>query len=149
MRCKYCSEEIDSAFRFCPWCGRQIIATAATENAPTRRHKRPVNDDFKLAREIYLTWYKDLFLPKYSNLAECGYHEIGFSKAQTYNYRAVGEKFIDNDYQLRFMDNGNWTIKQLSLMSKLSLDKVNQLIQDNIIDASMTCVQLEEILQNL
>lgn len=147
MQCKKCSKEIDPSFLFCPWCGRKINPTVTAKHNTTLRFKRPVENDFKLAREIYYTWCNDLFSPKYPNLAEYGKHEIGFSKQHMYNYRAVGEKFIDDNFQLRFIGGGDWNIEQVIILAKLSLDTVNNLIQNNVVNADMTCAQLKEITQ--
>ena len=147
MLCKNCSKELEPSFQFCPWCGHKVNHTTTTKRDSTRRHKRPADYDFRLAREIYVVWDNELYSPKYPNLEEYGKHEIGFKKAHTYYYRAVGEKFVDDKYQLRFVGGGHWNIEQVVILTKLSLREVNELIKDNIIHAEMTCNQLREIVR--
>ena len=146
MQCKHCSKEIDFAFNFCPWCGQQICH-AVSQFGNTHRHERSSDEDFKLAREIYLVWRNGLYSPKFPNLEEYGKNVVGFKKAQTYNYRAVGEKFVDENGKLRFVGGGNWNILQAILLVKFSLKEVNDLIDKNIIHAEMTGKQLEEIIR--
>lgn len=145
MVCSHCSSKIEERFLFCPWCGEVIDKnTRDTKLIQAKWPRRTPNADFKRARAIYQVWRDELYYPQYPNLAEYGNKEVGLKTAHVYNYRVIGEKFVDDDYNLRFIGNGDWTIGQVNELKRLTLSQVNSLIADNIIDTSMSCVQIRE-----
>lgn len=145
MICTQCSNVIDEKSLFCQYCGAKIERNFEEETLIQAKGVRRVpNIDFIRARAIYNVWLHQLYFPKYANLEEYGKYEVGLKKAHVYNYRIIGEKFIDDNNNLRFIGCGYWTIGQVNELKRLTLEQVNSLIAENVIHTNMTCKQLRE-----
>lgn len=149
MICLKCKNDINDNSLFCQWCGIKI-EPLTTETMPKRikQLKRSSDDDFQIARAVYNVWYNNLYFPKYSNLEEYGEKELGLKRAQTYNYRIIGEKFVDKNNKLLFDGEGEWHIGQLLELKALSLSEVNALINRGIIHSNMTNMQLRKAVRD-
>ena len=146
MICMHCTNTIDEKYLFCPWCGFQIVrSNEEIALIQAKRPRRAPNADFERARAIYRVWRDNLYFPQYPNLEEYGVNEIGLKKAHIYNYKVIGEKFVDDNGELRFIGSSDWTIGQANELKRLTLSQVNSLIADGFINANMSCIQLREV----
>lgn len=146
MICTHCSSVIDDDFLFCPWCGEKIENKLTDELlVQARLHRRTSHIEFKRARAIYHVWRYNLYLPKYPNLTEYGINELGIKQAHVYNYKIVGQKFIDDNNNLRLIGCEDWTFTQLTELKRLSLRQVNMLIAEKAIHAGMKNKELRDI----
>lgn len=147
MVCTHCTSTIDEKYLFCPWCGFQIVrSNEEIALIQAKGPRRAPNADFERARAIYQVWRDNLYFPQYPNLGEYGVSEVGLKKAQVYNYRVIGEKFIDDNGTLRFIGSGDWTIGQVNELKRLTLSQVNSLIANGFIEANMGCSQIREVI---
>ena len=148
MNCTYCSNTIDSNNLFCPWCGSKIDRDTEDKRLiQARGPRRSRNADFERARAIYHVWLNSLHYSKYANLEEYGIKELGLKRAQVYNYKTIGAKFIDDNYELRLVGDGNWTIGQLIELKALSLVEVNKMNLSGVIHPDMKCSQVRIAVQ--
>lgn len=140
MKCKYCSQEIIADAPYCPWCGKRIHPLCAEEALFLAKElRRSPSVDFTRAIAIYIVWRENLYMPQYANIEEFDKNELHLKRAMTQNYKVIGRDYVDDNGNLLFTGNGNWSLGQVNELKALSLKQINQLISENMIHSEMQC----------
>ena len=145
MICYKCGKTINDDSNFCQWCGVKVNTKLRFTTRELLR--KQVSVEYITAREFYEVYRNGEHLGKYSNFKEFGLKEFGLKKSQTYNYKDVGEKFIDENYNLKLKTNEIWSITQLVEMKTLPIKTVNEWMENGTVNSTMTAKQIHELVK--
>lgn len=160
MLCPKCGESIEKGFHFCPWCGGGIEKTPEIEKTSVvelveqvghlKKYQQALRDiQAKIAFRVREVYRNKEYLEKYSSFEDFGRFELGLERAMLFQYKYVGEDFMDRDGEWLIAKGEEWGIAKLfelrPLAKILSMEELNFIIEKGQrIRPECTLLQLRE-----